>query len=155
MREKGSGSDQVVHIDARYDMYSLLHYPSTAWSKDNMSETITPINKQYKDIGGTDGMTATDKIELNLRYGCSDIGIPVVIDYIHEVEHRLVMEQENMVMEQQNMKDDFGQRLVIEQQNMEEKLEQRLVVEQQNMEEKLEQRLVVEQQNMAQIWSKD
>eukprot|EP00091_Calanus_sinicus_P008840 TRINITY_DN21071_c0_g1_i1.p1 TRINITY_DN21071_c0_g1~~TRINITY_DN21071_c0_g1_i1.p1 ORF type:complete len:256 (-),score=58.08 TRINITY_DN21071_c0_g1_i1:170-889(-) len=91
-RDKGPGKNQVVHMDASYDMYSLLHYPSTAWSKDNKSETIRPINKQYKTIGGTDGMTATDIIELNLRYGCSDIGTPYIVDYIHEVEHRADME---------------------------------------------------------------
>lgn len=95
-RENGSGPNQVVHMDASYDMYSLLHYPSTAWSKDNKSETIRPINKQYKRIGGTNGMTATDIIELNLRYGCSDIGTPIVVDYIHEVEHKATMEIKNI-----------------------------------------------------------
>jgi hypothetical protein len=92
-RENGSGPNQV---DASYDMYSLLHYPSTAWSKDNKKETIRPINKQYKRIGGTDGMTATDIIELNLRYGCSDISTPIIVDYIHEVEHKATMELKNM-----------------------------------------------------------
>ena len=110
-REKGTGPNQVVHMAASYDMYSydiysLLHYPSTAWSKDNKSETIRPINKQYKTNGGTNVMTATDIIELNLRYGCSDISTPIVVDYIHEVEHKATMELKNMAAQLEEVQKD-------------------------------------------------
>ena len=72
------------------------YFSGTAWSKDDKSDTITPINKKYRDIGGTDGMTATDIIELNLQYECPDISSTVVIDYVHDVEHRLQMEDHSM-----------------------------------------------------------
>ena len=36
-------------------------------------------------------MTATDKIELNLHYECSDISSSVLVDYILEVEYRANM----------------------------------------------------------------
>jgi len=100
---KGKGKDEVAFMDSTYDMYSLLHYPGTAWSKDDKSDTITPINKKYRDIGGTDGMTATDIIELNLHYECPDISSMVVIDYIHDVENRLQMEDKNMKEKLENI----------------------------------------------------
>lgn len=106
-REKGSGANQVEILDASYDMYSLLHYPSSAWSKDKKSETIIPVNKQYKNIGGSNWMTATDIIELNLRYNCSSIGTPLVVDYIHEVERRGNIEIKNVAETLQGIKEEL------------------------------------------------
>ena len=87
----GDGKNQVAYLDISYDMYSLLHYPADAWSKDGKSETIRPLNSLYKSIGGSGAMTATDKIELNLHYECSDISSSVLVDYILEVEYRANM----------------------------------------------------------------
>ena len=53
-------------------------------------------------------MTATDIIELYLRYGCSEIGSPTIIDYIHEVEHRASMESRELANKHQKLADDVA-----------------------------------------------
>lgn len=151
-RKQGNNTDEVVYLGAKYDLYSLLHYPSTAWSKDKTSKTITPINKHYKDIGGTNGMTATDIIELNLRYGCTEIAIPIVIDYMHEVENRL--EKQDLHIEEK-----FEQKLSDRQEMMNVKLEE-FAAEKQNtdkiletkiqiLEKKMEEKLTAEKKDMG------
>ena len=95
-REKGDGKNQVAYTDTSYDFFSLLHYPQNAWSKDDKSETIRPINQLYQDIGRSGAMTATDKIDLNLHYECSDIDTYVLLEYVLEVEYRTSMERRKL-----------------------------------------------------------
>jgi len=95
-RSRGQGSEDVAGVEGSYDLYSLLHYPGTAWSKDQRSETITPVNKLYVQVGSTGGMTMTDMVELNLNYLCPEISSLVLVRYVHEVEHRLAMERKDM-----------------------------------------------------------
>ena len=47
-------------------------------------------------MGGTGGMTMTDKIKLNLNYLCPEISSLMLVRYVHEVEHRLAMDILNM-----------------------------------------------------------
>ena len=59
-------------------------------------------------------MTASDIIELNLRYGCSEIGIPTVIDYIHEVEHRANMESQELANKHQKLEEEVAEIKAVE-----------------------------------------
>jgi len=99
-REKGDGKNQVAYTDTSYDFFSLLHYPQNAWSKDDKSETIRPINQLYQDIGRSGAMTATDKIDLNLHYECPDIDTYVLLEYVLEVEYRTSMERRKLKEDQ-------------------------------------------------------
>merc|ERR1719315_129347 len=99
-RELGQGEDKTM-----YDYYSLLHYPTTAWSKDDKSETMKPLNTQYKNIGGSGVLTATDKIKLNLRYACPEVSTGLLLDYVQEVEYRSRMQDRHLEERMKQMED--------------------------------------------------
>lgn len=53
-----------------YDLYSVMHYDSMAFSK-NHKETIVPRNRRYKKIiGQRVGLSAGDAIRINNMYKC-------------------------------------------------------------------------------------
>lgn len=59
------------NFETNYDLYSVMHYHSTAFSK-NGQETIVPRNSRYKtDMGQRRGISYGDATRINNMYKCS------------------------------------------------------------------------------------
>lgn len=61
--------DTVTDFDIEYDYASVLHYSSTAFSK-NGEKTIVPLQDENIEIGQRRGMSHGDIAKLNLMYKC-------------------------------------------------------------------------------------
>lgn len=60
------------NFGTNYDMYSVMHYDTKAFSK-NGKETIVPKNRRYsKVLGQREGMTRNDAKRINNMYRCFD-----------------------------------------------------------------------------------
>ncbi|XP_038045358.1 dorsal-ventral patterning protein tolloid-like [Patiria miniata] len=56
---------------APYDLHSIMHYASTAYSKDGVSETIVPhVAKKSETMGLQKGLSRLDIYTFNLMYDC-------------------------------------------------------------------------------------
>lgn len=62
----------IDHLDTSYDYGSVMHYASTAFSK-NGKPTIEP-KKKGVDIGQRTGFSETDIYKINKLYKCSQFG---------------------------------------------------------------------------------
>ncbi|XP_030576855.1 high choriolytic enzyme 1-like [Archocentrus centrarchus] len=58
------------NLDTPYDYSSIMHYGKTAFSIDNVKETITPIPNPNVQIGQRQGMSFWDIKRINLLYNC-------------------------------------------------------------------------------------
>ncbi|XP_063220558.1 zinc metalloproteinase nas-14-like [Bacillus rossius redtenbacheri] len=64
--------EEVQTAGAPYDYGSVMHYPSTAFSKDGISATIVPReNKALFSIGQRDSYSRVDLAKLNRLYKCA------------------------------------------------------------------------------------
>lgn len=58
------------NFNTTYDLYSIMHYDKTAFTKNNKS-TILPRNRRYKNvIGQRVGLSVGDKQRINNMYKC-------------------------------------------------------------------------------------
>eukprot|EP00112_Aurelia_sp_Birch-Aquarium-sp1_P003586 Seg1402.10 transcript_id=Seg1402.10/GoldUCD/mRNA.D3Y31 product="hypothetical protein" protein_id=Seg1402.10/GoldUCD/D3Y31 len=56
-------------LGIEYDYSSVMHYGSKAFSK-NGKETIKPIRQATANLGGAEGLSELDAIQLNALYDC-------------------------------------------------------------------------------------
>jgi len=64
--------DEIDDLEAPYDTCSVMHYPETAFSKDNTSKTIVPYVKRRCKMGQRDGFSDIDIRKINTFYKCDD-----------------------------------------------------------------------------------
>lgn len=62
----------IDHLETNYDYGSVMHYASTAFSK-NGKPTIEP-KKKGVEIGQRTGFSETDIYKINKLYKCSQFG---------------------------------------------------------------------------------
>ena len=62
---------EVTTLDLPYDTGSVMHYASTAFSKNGRA-TILPINPNKQLLGQRAGMSKLDIQKLNTLYNCGD-----------------------------------------------------------------------------------
>ncbi|VDM42401.1 unnamed protein product [Toxocara canis] len=63
---------EIDHLGTQYDYSSVMHYPSTAFSR-NGRPTIQP-KQAGVTIGHRSGLSQTDAYKINALYGCSTSG---------------------------------------------------------------------------------
>lgn len=64
--------EKFSNFGTKYDLYSVMHYDKTAFSK-NGKDTIVPKNRRYKNIiGQRTGLSKGDAKRINNMYKCKE-----------------------------------------------------------------------------------